>query len=145
MEPLYVIIHQSRQLQSDLSCFKLRLVIADIMNSSQKLCWLPPFTLATWILLPASVTAYYAARMFSSALFSSRELRALVVEMVLATDMSCHFQQVKAMKNFLQQPEGSVDFPSSLFTLPALSQQFASSLTLPADHCLLTTRCLQPN
>ncbi|XP_067330259.1 dual specificity calcium/calmodulin-dependent 3',5'-cyclic nucleotide phosphodiesterase 1C isoform X2 [Channa argus] len=35
-----------------------------------------------------------------------RELRALVVEMVLATDMSCHFQQVKAMKNFLQQPEG---------------------------------------
>ncbi|XP_026229748.1 calcium/calmodulin-dependent 3',5'-cyclic nucleotide phosphodiesterase 1C isoform X2 [Anabas testudineus] len=37
-----------------------------------------------------------------------RELRALVVEMVLATDMSCHFQQVKAMKNFLQQPEGSV-------------------------------------
>lgn len=43
-----------------------------------------------------------------SLLFSSRELRALVVEMVLATDMSCHFQQVKAMKNFLQQPEGSV-------------------------------------
>ncbi|XP_063075040.1 dual specificity calcium/calmodulin-dependent 3',5'-cyclic nucleotide phosphodiesterase 1C [Engraulis encrasicolus] len=36
-----------------------------------------------------------------------RELRALVVEMVLATDMSCHFQQVKAMKNFLQQPESS--------------------------------------
>ncbi|XP_055737351.1 dual specificity calcium/calmodulin-dependent 3',5'-cyclic nucleotide phosphodiesterase 1C isoform X5 [Salvelinus fontinalis] len=34
-----------------------------------------------------------------------RELRALVVEMVLATDMSCHFQQIKAMKNFLQQPE----------------------------------------
>lgn len=42
---------------------------------------------------------------------SSRELRALVVEMVLATDMSCHFQQVKAMKNFLQQPEGSVSPP----------------------------------
>lgn len=38
--------------------------------------------------------------------FPCRELRALVVEMVLATDMSCHFQQVKAMKNFLQQPEG---------------------------------------
>ncbi|XP_041045179.1 calcium/calmodulin-dependent 3',5'-cyclic nucleotide phosphodiesterase 1C [Carcharodon carcharias] len=35
-----------------------------------------------------------------------RELRALVIEMVLATDMSCHFQQVKAMKNALQQPEG---------------------------------------
>ena len=39
-------------------------------------------------------------------LLLSRELRALVVEMVLATDMSCHFQQVKTMKNFLQQPEG---------------------------------------
>uniref|UniRef100_A0A4W3J6E4 Phosphodiesterase n=1 Tax=Callorhinchus milii TaxID=7868 RepID=A0A4W3J6E4_CALMI len=35
-----------------------------------------------------------------------RELRALVIEMVLATDMSCHFQQIKAMKNSLQQPEG---------------------------------------
>lgn len=43
----------------------------------------------------------------------SRELRALVVEMVLATDMSCHFQQVKAMKNFLQQPEGSVSLLST--------------------------------
>ncbi|OXB55748.1 hypothetical protein ASZ78_005250 [Callipepla squamata] len=35
-----------------------------------------------------------------------REFRALVIEMVLATDMSCHFQQIKAMKNALQQPEG---------------------------------------
>lgn len=34
-----------------------------------------------------------------------------MVEMVLATDMSCHFQQVKTMKNFLQQPEGSVSPP----------------------------------
>ncbi|KAI5092676.1 calcium/calmodulin-dependent 3',5'-cyclic nucleotide phosphodiesterase 1A isoform X1 [Silurus meridionalis] len=42
-----------------------------------------------------------------------REFRALVVEMVLATDMSCHFQQVKAMKNFLQQPEG-IDKPKGL-------------------------------
>ncbi|XP_047018451.1 dual specificity calcium/calmodulin-dependent 3',5'-cyclic nucleotide phosphodiesterase 1C isoform X2 [Ictalurus punctatus] len=42
-----------------------------------------------------------------------REFRALVVEMVLATDMSCHFQQVKAMKNFLQQPEG-IDKPKAL-------------------------------
>ncbi|XP_029929498.1 calcium/calmodulin-dependent 3',5'-cyclic nucleotide phosphodiesterase 1C [Myripristis murdjan] len=46
-----------------------------------------------------------------------RELRALVVEMVLATDMSCHFQQVKAMKNFLQQPEGSIDKPKALSLL----------------------------
>ncbi|NXG70796.1 PDE1B phosphodiesterase, partial [Baryphthengus martii] len=35
----------------------------------------------------------------------SRELRALVIEMVLATDMSCHFQQVKSMKTSLQQLE----------------------------------------
>lgn len=34
-----------------------------------------------------------------------RELRALVIEMVLATDMSCHFQQVKTMKTALQQLE----------------------------------------
>ncbi|KAM8990523.1 dual specificity calcium/calmodulin-dependent 3',5'-cyclic nucleotide phosphodiesterase 1B [Ara ararauna] len=33
------------------------------------------------------------------------ELRALVIEMVLATDMSCHFQQVKTMKTSLQQLE----------------------------------------
>lgn len=39
---------------------------------------------------------------------SKREFRALVIEMVLATDMSCHFQQIKAMKNALQQPEGWV-------------------------------------
>uniref|UniRef100_G3PYJ3 Phosphodiesterase n=1 Tax=Gasterosteus aculeatus aculeatus TaxID=481459 RepID=G3PYJ3_GASAC len=45
-----------------------------------------------------------------------RSLRALVVEMVLATDMSCHFQQVKTMKNFLQQPEG-IDKPKALSLL----------------------------
>ncbi|XP_016327664.1 calcium/calmodulin-dependent 3',5'-cyclic nucleotide phosphodiesterase 1C-like, partial [Sinocyclocheilus anshuiensis] len=45
-----------------------------------------------------------------------RELRALVVEMVLATDMTCHFQQIKAMKNFLQQPE-AIDKPKALSLL----------------------------
>ncbi|XP_048152094.1 calcium/calmodulin-dependent 3',5'-cyclic nucleotide phosphodiesterase 1C isoform X2 [Corvus hawaiiensis] len=45
-----------------------------------------------------------------------RELRALVIEMVLATDMSCHFQQIKAMKNALQQPEG-IDKPKALSLL----------------------------
>ncbi|XP_045080840.1 calcium/calmodulin-dependent 3',5'-cyclic nucleotide phosphodiesterase 1A-like [Coregonus clupeaformis] len=45
-----------------------------------------------------------------------RELRGLVVQMVLATDMSCHFQQVKHMKNFLQQPEG-IDKPKALSLL----------------------------
>ncbi|XP_048451579.1 dual specificity Calcium/calmodulin-dependent 3',5'-cyclic nucleotide phosphodiesterase 1C-like [Rhincodon typus] len=46
----------------------------------------------------------------------SQELRALVIEMVLATDMSCHFQQVKAMKNALQQPEG-IDKPKAFSLL----------------------------
>ncbi|XP_052462712.1 dual specificity calcium/calmodulin-dependent 3',5'-cyclic nucleotide phosphodiesterase 1A isoform X4 [Carassius gibelio] len=35
-----------------------------------------------------------------------RELRTLVIEMVMSTDMSCHFQQIKTMRNVLQQPEG---------------------------------------
>lgn len=43
-------------------------------------------------------------------MLSEREFRALVIEMVLATDMSCHFQQIKAMKNALQQPEGVSHF-----------------------------------
>lgn len=37
-----------------------------------------------------------------------RELRALVIEMVLATDMSSHLVQVKAIKGCLQQHEGYV-------------------------------------
>ncbi|XP_051566072.1 dual specificity calcium/calmodulin-dependent 3',5'-cyclic nucleotide phosphodiesterase 1A-like isoform X2 [Myxocyprinus asiaticus] len=35
-----------------------------------------------------------------------RELRTLVIEMVMSTDMSCHFHQIKTMRNALQQPEG---------------------------------------
>ncbi|XP_074857848.1 dual specificity calcium/calmodulin-dependent 3',5'-cyclic nucleotide phosphodiesterase 1A [Carettochelys insculpta] len=35
-----------------------------------------------------------------------RELRSLVIEMVLSTDMSGHFQQIKAMRHTLQQTEG---------------------------------------
>ncbi|XP_058888198.1 dual specificity calcium/calmodulin-dependent 3',5'-cyclic nucleotide phosphodiesterase 1A-like isoform X1 [Acipenser ruthenus] len=35
-----------------------------------------------------------------------RELRTLVVDMVLYTDMSGHFQHIKNIKNALQQPEG---------------------------------------
>jgi calcium/calmodulin-dependent 3',5'-cyclic nucleotide phosphodiesterase len=34
-----------------------------------------------------------------------REFRGLVIEMVLATDMSSHFQQIKAMKNMLTMSE----------------------------------------
>ncbi|XP_060033599.1 dual specificity calcium/calmodulin-dependent 3',5'-cyclic nucleotide phosphodiesterase 1A isoform X2 [Erinaceus europaeus] len=35
-----------------------------------------------------------------------RDLRSLVIEMVLSTDMSGHFQQIKNIRNSLQQPEG---------------------------------------
>ncbi|XP_062288206.1 dual specificity calcium/calmodulin-dependent 3',5'-cyclic nucleotide phosphodiesterase 1A [Scomber scombrus] len=35
-----------------------------------------------------------------------RELRALVIEMVMSTDMSCHFQQIKTMRNTLTQTHG---------------------------------------
>ncbi|XP_073489840.1 dual specificity calcium/calmodulin-dependent 3',5'-cyclic nucleotide phosphodiesterase 1A isoform X2 [Aquarana catesbeiana] len=35
-----------------------------------------------------------------------RDLRTLVIEMVLSTDMSGHFQQIKTMRSTLQQPEG---------------------------------------
>ncbi|XP_043380935.1 calcium/calmodulin-dependent 3',5'-cyclic nucleotide phosphodiesterase 1A isoform X4 [Chelonia mydas] len=35
-----------------------------------------------------------------------RELRGLVIEMVLSTDMSGHFQQIKTMRHTLQQTEG---------------------------------------
>uniref|UniRef100_A0A8C9WJW5 Phosphodiesterase n=1 Tax=Scleropages formosus TaxID=113540 RepID=A0A8C9WJW5_SCLFO len=44
------------------------------------------------------------------------ELRALVIEMVLATDMSYHLQQVKTMKACLQQPEG-IEKPKALSLL----------------------------
>ncbi|XP_062390176.1 dual specificity calcium/calmodulin-dependent 3',5'-cyclic nucleotide phosphodiesterase 1A isoform X2 [Sardina pilchardus] len=42
-----------------------------------------------------------------------RELRSLVIEMVMSTDMSCHFQQIKTMRSALQQPEG-IDKPKAL-------------------------------
>uniref|UniRef100_A0A4W5PRB9 Phosphodiesterase n=2 Tax=Hucho hucho TaxID=62062 RepID=A0A4W5PRB9_9TELE len=44
------------------------------------------------------------------------ELRALVIEMVLATDMSSHLVQVKAIKGCLQQQEG-IDKPKALSLL----------------------------
>lgn len=38
-----------------------------------------------------------------------REFRSLVIELVLATDMSNHFQQIKAMKNLLSVPDKYAD------------------------------------
>ena len=34
-----------------------------------------------------------------------REFRSLVIDMVLATDMTCHFQQIKSAKSLLSLPE----------------------------------------
>jgi len=33
------------------------------------------------------------------------EMRSLIIELVLATDMSNHFQQIKTMKNLLSVPD----------------------------------------
>ena len=38
-----------------------------------------------------------------------REFRNLVIEMVLATDMSCHFQQIKTMRSLLNHADLNVD------------------------------------
>lgn len=38
-------------------------------------------------------------------LFVFRDFRSLVIDIVLATDMSYHFQQIKNMKNLLSMPE----------------------------------------
>ena len=43
-----------------------------------------------------------------------RELRTLIIDMVLATDMSFHFQQLKNMKNLLTLAEPSVDKSKAL-------------------------------
>ncbi|KAL9926166.1 phosphodiesterase 1c isoform 3-T5 [Glossina fuscipes fuscipes] len=43
-----------------------------------------------------------------------REMRSLIIEMVLATDMSCHFQQLKNMRNLLTLNEATVDKPKAL-------------------------------
>uniref|UniRef100_A0A3Q2XE60 Phosphodiesterase n=1 Tax=Hippocampus comes TaxID=109280 RepID=A0A3Q2XE60_HIPCM len=51
-----------------------------------------------------------------------RELRALVIEMVMSTDMSCHFQQIKTMRNTLAQ--------SALFVLSLMLH--AADISHPA-------------
>jgi len=37
--------------------------------------------------------------------YCTRLVRGLIIDMVLATDMSCHFEQIKIMKNLLSSPE----------------------------------------
>ena len=37
--------------------------------------------------------------------YAFRVVRGLIIDMVLATDMSCHFEQLKIMKNLLSSPD----------------------------------------
>ncbi|XP_054621890.1 dual specificity calcium/calmodulin-dependent 3',5'-cyclic nucleotide phosphodiesterase 1C-like isoform X3 [Dunckerocampus dactyliophorus] len=68
------------------------------------------------ILFAAAIHDYEHTGTTNNFHIQTRELRNLVVEMVLATDMSCHFQQIKAMKNVLQQSE-VIDKPKALSLL----------------------------
>ncbi|XP_068151917.1 dual specificity calcium/calmodulin-dependent 3',5'-cyclic nucleotide phosphodiesterase 1 isoform X6 [Drosophila tropicalis] len=43
-----------------------------------------------------------------------RELRTLIIDMVLATDMTCHFQQLKTMRNLLTLQEATIDKSKAL-------------------------------
>lgn len=43
-----------------------------------------------------------------------RELRTLIIEMVLATDMSFHFHQLKTMRNQLTLPDPNIEKPKAL-------------------------------
>lgn len=42
---------------------------------------------------------------FDNKFLYNRDCRSLIVEMVLATDMNQHFEQIKHMEDFLQRPD----------------------------------------
>lgn len=66
-----------------------------------------------------------------------RELRSLVIEMVMSTDMSCHFQQIKTMRNSLSQTP-------SLEKVKVLSLVLhAADISHPAKSWLLHERWTQ--
>jgi hypothetical protein len=54
--------------------------------------------------IPPSNSSNYS---FNFGIF--REFRSLVIDMVLATDMSSHFQQIKTLKSLLGHSEFNVD------------------------------------
>lgn len=60
-----------------------------------------------------------------------RELRSLVIEMVLATDMSFHFQQLKTMRNLLSLPDPTIEKPKAL----ALVLHCCGKLGNVSPHC----------
>lgn len=58
-----------------------------------------------YIFLNKYLPAFFWYMYLTNTVWLCREFRALVIEMVLATDMSFHFQQLKNMKNLLGMPE----------------------------------------
>lgn len=65
-----------------------------------------------------------------------REFRSLVIDMVLATDMTCHFQQIKSAKSLLSLPELKYSI-KSITILPTLISQIYSFISQPIDHSKL--------
>ncbi|XP_077010486.1 dual specificity calcium/calmodulin-dependent 3',5'-cyclic nucleotide phosphodiesterase 1A isoform X3 [Tamandua tetradactyla] len=63
-----------------------------------------------------------------------RDLRNLVIEMVLSTDMSGHFQQIKTIRSSLQQPEG-IDRAKAMSLI-----LHAADISHPAKHWKLHHR-----
>lgn len=68
---------------------------------------------------------------------SDRNFRHLVIEMVLATDMSCHFTQLKTMKSLLSMPEKFVQTPisfdwktSEIYSFSSIEKSKALALVL---------------
>lgn len=53
-----------------------------------------------------------------------REFRTLVIDMVLATDMSCHFQQIKAAKTLLTVPELRFQYFFAFFYVCCINRSY---------------------
>ncbi len=125
-------------------CFIILTVLFSTKHSRErKVWWRKRFVSnSEWRLFSSNFEAeqfFSPARRLSSVVLCScvfRELRALVVEMVLATDMSCHFQQVKAMKNFLQLPEGWETFTANIRHVSLLSVTSRLIRVSPEQHVI---------
>ncbi|KAK3748126.1 hypothetical protein RRG08_005917 [Elysia crispata] len=62
-----------------------------------------------------------------------REFRSLVIDMVLATDMSFHFQQIKNMKSLLGMPEKFSNCLKSGFPIPVLTASRSPQSVIPGS------------
>lgn len=68
-----------------------------------------------------------------------REFRSLVIDMVLATDMSCHFQQIKSAKNLLSFPDPRLYclylISTHTYTIYVISSTWFDSVILFVCNC----------